>query len=628
MYKRAHTGFLIALFVVLGCARQVDDKTLNALDPPPFKVIPFEYFETAKGDLSIYEVMSDEYQQKFDSLEESKWMERGITYWIKADMSVVDMEAGESWILRNGGYAKDNLYLNRNDSLFKSESSRYDPVRFEFETVNWRYHVFEKSNLINGKYIYVELSENYFQGALLTNQIEVIPEEDFGLQSVGYFIDRAEYNFRAVFFLGGIAFLLVYTFGIYFIYKDRLYLLYGAYLMFLLMYLGVKMYPLQSTILFGPYPIFNHMWNEVTQIMLNFWYTRFVRKFIDAENLYPLFNKVAKVIEWILLGFVGLVIINILIDPLSTWLYYIVTTERLMMIVFAIVFNIYIMINLKDRRGLFIMAGSAMLLSGSVTALVLGDVQYFMIGVLIEIFIFAMGLGLLMKRREDQRAVLTKEMEKTKMRALQTQMNPHFIFNSLNSIRSYMLKNETKEASGYLSKFSRLIRQILEYSSEEYITLKQELQVLDLYVQIEQLRFRDEFGFEIDAEESIEQDELMVPPLIVQPFLENAIWHGLMQKEGKKRIHLLVKDEGTRLKIIVRDNGIGREESSRNKTGVPKETKSMAIDLTTQRIEMLEEKELDAAEKKVSIIDLYNEDRSPAGTEVRITIPKIQRVHT
>lgn len=274
------------------------------------------------------------------------------------------------------------------------------------------------------------------------------------------------------------------------------------------------------------------------------------------------------------------------------------------------------------------MAGSAMLLSGSVTALVLGDVQYFMIGVLIEIFIFAMGLGLLMKRREDQRAVLTKEMEKTKMRALQTQMNPHFIFNSLNSIRSYMLKNETKEASGYLSKFSRLIRQILEYSSEEYITLKQELQVLDLYVQIEQLRFRDEFGFEIDAEESIEQDELMVPPLIVQPFLENAIWHGLMQKEGKKRIHLLVRDEGTRLKIIVRDNGIGREESSRNKTGVPKETKSMAIDLTTQRIEMLEEKELDAAEKKVSIIDLYNEDRSPAGTEVRITIPKIQRVHS
>ena len=251
------------------------------------------------------------------------------------------------------------------------------------------------------------------------------------------------------------------------------------------------------------------------------------------------------------------------------------------------------------------MAGSTMLLTGSVTALIMGDIQYFMIGVILEIFIFGMGLGILMKRREDEKTILNKEMEKVKMRALQTQMNPHFIFNSLNSIRSYMIKNETKHASGYLAKFSRLIRQILEYSTEEFITLKEELQVLNLYVQIEQLRFRDEFGFIIEVDESLNEEELIVPPLIVQPFLENAIWHGLMQKQGEKKIELSVKDKGNTIKIILRDNGIGREEASRGSSGIKKENRSMAIDLTTQRIELLEEKGVDG--DKVKIIDLYDQ---------------------
>lgn len=344
---------------------------------------------------------------------------------------------------------------------------------------------------------------------------------------------------------------------------------------------------------------------------------------MDAKNLYPLIDKAGKIIEWIILGFVTAVLISIFSNPLSTSLYIIVTTERLMMIAFAVVTNLYIILNLKDRRGLYIVAGSTMLLTGSVTALVLGDIQYFMIGVIIEIFIFGMGLGILMKRREDERSVLNKEMEKVKMRALQTQMNPHFIFNSLNSIRSYMIKNETKEASGYLSKFSRLIRQILEYSTEEFITLKEELQVLSLYVQIEQLRFRDEFGFIIKVDESLNDEELIVPPLIVQPFLENAIWHGLMQKQGEKKIELFVEDAGNKLKIVLRDNGIGRDEASRNNVGKQKENRSMAIDLTRQRIEMLEEK--DKKGDKVTIIDLYDDSRAPKGTEVRLLIPKIQK---
>ena len=149
------------------------------------------------------------------------------------------------------------------------------------------------------------------------------------------------------------------------------------------------------------------------------------------------------------------------------------------------------------------------------------------------------------------------------------------------------------------------------------------MQVLSLYVQIEQLRFRDEFGFIIKVDESLNDEELIVPPLIVQPFLENAIWHGLMQKQGEKKIELFVEDAGNKLKIVLRDNGIGRDEASRNNVGKQKENRSMAIDLTRQRIEMLEEK--DKKGDKVTIIDLYDDSRAPKGTEVRLLIPKIQK---
>ncbi len=622
MKKSTHICFWFCSLLLLGCANEMDERAISFMDIKPYENVPFTFFETANNSLGIKDILTNEYQKQFDSLKQTKALERAKTYWFKADLSGVDFEE-EEWVIRTGEYALNNLYFYQDDSIVVSRGGVFDPVDEELELIVWRYHTIKPENLIQEKYVYLELRENYFPAQIYEQQIITITEADFKANSIVRFVGNAEYNFRAVFFLGGIAFLLLYTFGIYFIYKQRLYLLYGAYLLFLLLYLGVKMYPAQSTVLFGGWPILNHAWNEVTQILLNYWYVRFVRKFLDAKNLYPIIDKAGKAIEWIILGFVAAVLISIFYNPLSTSLYTIVTTERLMMIAFAVITNIYIVLNLKDRRGIYIVAGSTMLLTGSVTALIMGDIQYFMIGVIIEIFIFGMGLGILMKRREDERSALNKEMEKVKMRALQTQMNPHFIFNSLNSIRSYMIKNETKEASGYLAKFSRLIRQILEYSTEEFITLKEELQILSLYVQIEQLRFRDEFGFIIEVDNSINEEELVVPPLIVQPFLENAIWHGLMQKQGEKRIELSVKDSGKKLRIILRDNGIGREEANRGNDGKPKETRSMAIDLTTQRIEMLDEK--DHTQEKVTIIDLYDESRKPTGTEVRLEIPKIKR---
>lgn len=618
--------FILALFLG-GCANQLSFKKLNSIIPFNYEVVPFQYFATTDNSLSIKDILTPEYQSKFDSLQSTIPMDRSSFYWLKIDLSNVKANKNNDWYIESGNFTVNNTFYNVDDSIAVSKNGVFSPVTKKYESIYWRYQILSSANLIDGKYIYAQLHSNYFNNLLFNDLVRVFEEGDFNNYAISIDLALSEYRFRSILFLGGIAFLLIYTFGIYFVYKDGLYLLYGAYLFFALMYLGVKLYPMQSTFLFGNYPLYNHIWNEITQILLNFWYIRFVRRFIDAKNLYPTFNKAAKILEWIVLSFAVVAFLNMLISPLSSFLYYIVMGERVTMIVIAVTLNTYLLINRKDRRPLFIVVGSLMLLTGSLTSLIMGDVQYFMIGMVIEIFIFSMGLGFLMRKREDEKALLNKEMEKVKLRALQTQMNPHFIFNSLNSIRAYMIKNETIAASGYLSKFSRLIRQILEYSSEEYITLKQELKALSLYVHIEQLRFRDEFGFNIIIPDEIDQEEYMVPPLIMQPFLENAIWHGLMQKQGEKELELIVENNASFLKVTVRDNGIGRVEASKNNSHIPKENKSMAIDLTTRRLQMLHKNKSDNRQQ-IIINDLYHEDNTPKGTEVILLLPKIMRKHS
>ncbi len=615
--------FILLLVAIFGCTDSVKNRSSHLYSDVEFQSASFTVLETENNELSIEQVIKPELNNKFEKLESAKKLNHFKTYWLKLDLSEINLPKTEPWIIASESYTINNLYYLSDGNIEVSKVGEFEPIKNDLAEINWRYHQFPANNLFEGKYVYIQLRETFFTKWIVTEPIKITTESDFSLFSLVNYIAANNYKYRAVLFIGGIAFLLIYTFGIYYVYKDSIFLHYGIYLVFLLMYLGIKMYPHLSTSIFGHFPILNHTWNEVTQVLLNFWYTRFVRKFLDAKNLYPTFNKIAKYVEWFLLAIVASVVLIVTISPINTVLINVITLERFVMIVFALISNVYIIRNLKDRRGVFIVAGSSFLLTGSVVALVLGDIQYFMIGVMIEIFIFAMGLGILMKRREDEKTVLSKEMARVKMTALQTQMNPHFIFNSLNSIRSYMLRNETHEASGYLSKFSRLIRLILEYSSEEHITLEEELKVLSLYVHIEQLRFREEFGFTVKMSGEINAEEILVPPLIMQPFLENAIWHGLMQKEGEKELTLEVAKNGNLLEIKVRDNGIGRKKAGANKRGIKKKRKSLAIELTTKRLEILNSKS--DLRNAVVINDLYGADGEPLGTEVILKIPEKKR---
>lgn len=202
---------------------------------------------------------------------------------------------------------------------------------------------------------------------------------------------------------------------------------------------------------------------------------------------------------------------------------------------------------------------------------------------------------------------------------LRSQMNPHFLFNSLNSIKHYIINNEQKNAVHYLNKFSKLVRRILEASSARETTLAEELETADLYMGIENIRFSYEIDFKVELDKDVDPDHIRIPSLILQPFLENALWHGLSSKKGDKKIAIHVQRITPELiGINIIDNGVGRAASEKLKENRVVKRKSLGIDITKERLHnFAKDYENDFA---ITIEDL-EEEGSPIGTRVALQIP-------
>jgi ligand-binding sensor domain-containing protein len=220
----------------------------------------------------------------------------------------------------------------------------------------------------------------------------------------------------------------------------------------------------------------------------------------------------------------------------------------------------------------------------------------------------------------SKEAVMQQKIAETEISALRSQMNPHFIFNCLNSIKLYSMENDSKAASDYLTKFSRLIRLVLDNSRSEKITLENEIETLRLYIEMEAMRFKEKVNFRINVIGDIDQQYVEIPPLLIQPYVENAIWHGIMHKDegGNIIINLLLINEGT-LQIEIIDDGIGRTKSAEYKSKSATINKSFGMKMTNERIELINQ--IYKINTQVAVIDLFDEKGLPAGTKVVVTLP-------
>lgn len=227
-----------------------------------------------------------------------------------------------------------------------------------------------------------------------------------------------------------------------------------------------------------------------------------------------------------------------------------------------------------------------------------------------------------LRKKEKLKSDYEKKLANVEMSALLAQMNPHFLFNSLNSIDSYIIRNESRKASEYLNNFARLMRLILQNSRSNYISLKDELEALDLYLQMESIRFKNKFDYSIHIDETIDTTSIVIPPMLIQPYVENAIWHGLMHKvngqDGKVELNLTKQD--CRLLCVIVDNGIGRKKAAEIKAQKHNNHKrSMGMQITEDRIEIINK--LYNINASVRIYDVENVNGEAEGTKVELTIP-------
>lgn len=220
------------------------------------------------------------------------------------------------------------------------------------------------------------------------------------------------------------------------------------------------------------------------------------------------------------------------------------------------------------------------------------------------------------KQRESE---FERKVSDAALNSLRSQMNPHFIFNCLNSIKLYAVENNNDAATGYLGKFSRLMRLVLENSKSDRISLQQEIETLQLYMEMEAMRFKEKLHYEINMEDNVDMDYIEIPPMLIQPYVENAIWHGLMPKEDGGTIVVFFSCQDNNLEITVTDNGVGRAMAAELRSKSATAHKSFGMSITHQRIELINQ--MYKTNMSVIINDLHDGKGNATGTEVRINIP-------
>lgn len=571
-------------------------------------------FITTDKTLTAEKVTSAAFRSNFKEQSKKYFAKANETYWYLMDLDEIDLPNTEKWYICFSYLDEITLYVQSGDTLATRIAGLKNTNNFpgvnDFSDIP-----FISDELIEGRWLYAQINH--------CSRKKLLVDPSFrSLSSIEFF---KEYNSRSYFinqipfylFIGGMLLMFFYFIGFYFIYNDRLFIYYSLYLLALILYIGARAVFIQEAFR-NAMPHAIHIYNDMMQVFVNIFYLKFAQYVLNAKTDFPKLNIAIRYAIALLCAIVVLQLIILVSNPFSAAEPYIIGFQRYFMIVFSLISYVHILKNYKRKVVLFLVGGSLFYLTGALFALYLWEIKYMMLGTTIEVFIFSLILGYRTKLIEHEKTSIEAEMTQIKLTALKAQMNPHFIFNSLNSIRAYVISNETKKASDYLNKFARLIRLILHYSSKNTILLKEELETLQLYVELEQMRYRDDFGFDLKIAPGVEIEKLLVPPLILQPYVENAIGHGLAPKNGVKKLEVEIAKSGKNISFTIRDNGVGRSFSKKISNLKDKNHKSVAMELTRKRINLVGE--IKTADENIEIIDI-EEAGKPLGTEVRFKLP-------
>lgn len=469
--------------------------------------------------------------------------------------------------------------------------------------------------------------------------------------------------------------LAVYHFLLYFQHKDKSYLYYSLYTFLIFIYLFYKAEHFFLSEMILPYKWYFMFYSSALQWVFNTIYLLFVKTYIDLRKSHPKWNRFLNnaiagyaVLLLLLLLHVFITGQNHLLNTMYAWFY-------IPSISIIAIITLYFVYKVPNYIKYYVLIGSISYLVLAVISYyasmdLYGSTYLFYIAVFIESSFFALGLGAkqrkILQDKNRAQAIIIAEQEKSirirkeaqikldtelrkkkeeigeltrqhqkaqrdkikenyrketldlRMKAFQTQMNPKFLFNSLNSLNYYIIHNDRKEASLYLSRLSKLLRKILDNSQLPEVSIYEELETMKLYMQVENMRVEKRILLDVAVANDVDTQSLKIPPLVLQPFIENALWHGLSLIKEDRQIHVKVYLENGFLVISIEDNGIGRTKAAQLNDITFIEKESLGIDITQQRLLAFAKD----SDKKPMILfeDLYDKNR-PVGTRVYIKIP-------
>ncbi|WP_318312124.1 sensor histidine kinase [Flagellimonas crocea] len=604
--NNSYVALLFLLFISFFKGASISAQSVS--DDRATKEIPTTYFKDTHNNLDIGDILGHDYS--FEPFNHNSIDDLDATYWVRLDFkSELDtLETQDEWTLRTLNFGEATLYHQDKGTIQKKYFGKFNGSNDRLSVGHNNGVDFSKPDLIDSRYLYVKAKAQSFPRKV-TFQYLSAGANRFYTQ---YYTqdDLRAISFHQLFLGACLIFFLTFLVMYFNIFRLE-FLFYALYVLFLAIYLG------------GPYinpSIFDSRmgyWTIIiSQVAINLFYVLFAIYYLDTRKNYPELHALLYTI-------VPILILLILADYVAFRLnefmakHYILTFQRVIMTVLGLFSMLYLLLKAKNKLAYFIVIGSFFYMMGALGFLFTLNQYLMIIGAVIEILLFSWALAYKIKQDYESKLNLQHQVSLKEITALRSQMNPHFIFNSLNSIQHLILKDDKVSALSYLSKFGKLTRNVLESSNMSTVTLDEEISLLKSYLELESLRFNNSFQYTIEIDENIDTKFIEVPLMLIQPFVENALIHGLIgKKEGEKILNLRFLKNGDFLVFQIEDNGIGRHhnmsESSKS------EQKSHGMKITQKRLKMLDPNNQD--KNDVEITDKFDANGNPMGTNVTIRI--------
>ncbi len=609
---------LLALSIFFNSyAQQINNKNTAS--------IPFTILKTIDDTLSINTILHSNASFQDPKLFVDKTLPKD-TYWIKLDFkeALSAIKTDSLWYLKFGNFGYGKLYNLNNDSISNKIIGQFEADK-EVQLVKFHSEVsFSSTSLFQNRFLYLKVKKVISREYPKDWEFSYISHAKHTLNK-DYSTWSETKSLLPIYVFSGICVIMVLLTLAFFIYLKQLeFLFYSLYVFWLLVLISgyeLKIYE----VLFGDNLLLKYWFYEVVQMFINSAYIFFVMFYLKTKIDYPIIQRLLKF----------MLVLQILVFVLdTTFLYYeffighiyIINMERLTLIASSTAGLIYLIFNGKNKLVYFIVYGLFFFLIGTIAhfyhtrgsaLLDLNSRYYLMIGCALDIIIFAYGLTYKVFLEQNEKLHYQKEAFTNKTQALRAQINPHFIFNSLSSIQNLITSNDRISALKYLSKFSRLTRNILEGSIETNALLEDEINMLNDYLELESLRFNATFNYTINIDNDVDTKAIEIPALIVQPFVENAIIHGLLNKKGHdKKLSITYKKDDDFIICEIDDNGIGRQITSKKESI----HRSRGVEVTQERLRSLN-KLKDTNVKHIKIIDKKDNEGNSLGTKVIVKIP-------